>query len=135
MARRRVLAVTTTAVALIAGIAIPAAAANAGTATPDNRHGSRYQKVAYFTQWGIYGRGFHVKDVVTSGSAGRMTTLNYAFGNVTADGVCASADPWADWQVPFTADQTVNGEPDVAGQPLSGNFNQLRQLKQRYPHL
>src|SRR5690348_1884083 len=108
MAGRRGLTVGMAALTLTAGIAIPAAAANAGTVTPDSRHGSRYQKVGYFTQWGIYARGFHVKDLVSSGTAGRMTTLNYAFGNVTADGVCASIDPWADYQVPFTADQTVN---------------------------
>src|SRR4051794_9434187 len=126
MARRRVFAAASAAVALTAGVLAPATAASASV-TADNHHGSRYQKVGYFTQWGIYGRGFHVKDLATSGSAGHMTVLNYAFANVDATGQCASFDPWADWQVAFGADQTVNGVADVPGQ-FAGNFNQLREL-------
>lgn len=133
MARRRVLAAASAALALTAGALAPATVANA-TETTDHHHGSRYQKVGYFTQWGIYGRGFHVKDLATSGSAGRMTMLNYAFANVDASGQCVSFDPWADWQVPFAADQTVSGVADAPGQ-MAGNFNQLRQLKQKYPNL
>jgi chitinase len=134
LARRRVFAAATAALALTAGVLAPATAASAAETT-DHHHGSRYQKVGYFTQWGIYARGFHVKDLVTSGSAARMTLLNYAFANVDANGLCTSFDPWADWQVPFAADQTVSGVADVGGQPLSGNFNQLRQLKKKYPNL
>jgi chitinase len=133
MARRRVLVAASAALALTAGALASATAANAAETT-DHHHGSRYQKVGYFTQWSIYGRGFHVKDLDTSGSAGRMTTLNYAFANVDATGQCVSFDPWADWQVPFAADQTVSGVADAPGQ-MAGNFNQLRQLKQKYPNL
>jgi chitinase len=133
MARRRLLTAAAAGLALSAGLLVPAGAASASA---DNHHrDDRYVKVGYFTQWGIYSRGFHVKDLVTSGSAGRMTLLNYAFGNVDANGVCASVDPWADWQVGFTADQTVNGVADVAEQKLSGNFNQLLELKKKYPDL
>ncbi|MDT5037367.1 MAG: chitinase [Micromonosporaceae bacterium] len=136
MVRRRVLAAGCAAAALTAGVLVPANVASATESVAGaHQHASRYAKVGYFTQWGIYARGFHVKDLATSGSAGRMTTLNYAFGNVNAAGLCASADPWADWQVPFTADQTVDGTADVAGQPLSGNFNQLRELKRKFPNL
>src|SRR5699024_8279968 len=35
----------------------------------------------------------------------------------------------------YTADQSVNGKADTWDQPLRGNFNQLRQLKAKYPHL
>ncbi|GAA4419293.1 hypothetical protein GCM10023148_18400 [Actinokineospora soli] len=90
---------------------------------------------AYFTQWGIYGRDFVVNDLVRSGAAARLTHLNYAFGFLDAQGRCVSADPWADWQKPFPADRSVSGEADQPGQPLAGNLNQLRQLKQRYPKL
>src|SRR5690606_8663843 len=38
--------------------------------------------VAYFTEWGVYGRDYHVKDIVTSGSAEKLTHIVYAFGNV-----------------------------------------------------
>jgi chitinase len=108
-------------------------------------HGShpqpRYERVAYFTQWGIYGADFHVRDLVTNGSARRLTVLNYAFGNVSSDAVCVEstvpgeADPWADYQVSFTADQSVDGIADAPGQALAGNFNQIRKLKKRYPGL
>jgi chitinase len=98
-------------------------------------HGKTYVKVGYFTQWGIYGRNFQLSKVQNSGAAARLTHLNYAFGTVTADGVCASADPWADWQTPFSAELSVDGVGDVAGQPIAGNLNQLAELKAKNPKL
>ncbi|MCU7725794.1 glycoside hydrolase family 18 protein [Actinoplanes sp. KI2] len=98
-------------------------------------HGKSYVKVGYFTQWGIYGRNFQLSKVQNSGAAARLTHLNYAFGTVTADGVCASADPWADWQTPFSAELSVDGVGDVAGQPIAGNLNQLAELKAKNPNL
>src|SRR3954447_22104574 len=98
-------------------------------------HGKSYAKVGYFTQWGIYGRDFQLSKVQNSGAAARLTHLNYAFGTVTADGVCASADPWADWQTPFSAELSVDGVGDVAGQPIAGNLHQLAELKARNPKL
>src|SRR3954451_21729334 len=94
-----------------------------------------YVKVGYFTQWGIYGRDFQLSKIQNSGAAARLTHLNYAFGTVTADGVCASADPWADWQTPFSAELSVDGVGDVAGQPIAGNLNQLAELKAKNPNL
>jgi chitinase len=99
------------------------------------RHGDKARLVGYFTQWGIYGRNFVVKDLVSNGTAAKLTHLNYAFGFLDAQGKCISIDPWADYQVPFAADRSVNGRADEAGQPLSGNLNQLRQLKARFPKL
>lgn len=90
--------------------------------------------IAYFTQWGIYS-GFFEKNLVSSGTAGRLTTLDYAFSNISPDLQCASGDPWADYQRPFGASESVNGQADSFGQPLAGNFNQLRELKQLYPGL
>ncbi|WP_306214271.1 glycoside hydrolase family 18 protein [Actinoplanes sp. RD1] len=94
-----------------------------------------YVKVGYFTQWGIYGRDFQLAKVDKSGAAARLTHLNYAFGPVTAAGVCDSADPWADWQTPFPAALSVDGVADVEGQPLAGNLNQLAELKAKHPGL
>ena len=123
---RRFIAVAAT--LLVAVTAAPAAA---------QAHQSRkpYVKVGYFTQWGIYGRDFQLSKVQSSGAAARLTHLNYAFGPVTADGVCASADSWADWGVQFTAGLSVDGVADVPGQPLSGNLNQLAELKKANPNL
>jgi len=99
------------------------------------------RRVAYFTQWGIYERAYFVKNIDTSGQAAKLTHIHYAFGNVNAQSRCFQAnqlgqgDAWADYQRRFTADQTVNGTADVFNQPLAGNFNQLKQLKAKHPHL
>ncbi|MEU7427786.1 glycoside hydrolase family 18 chitinase [Streptomyces sp. NPDC040750] len=91
-------------------------------------------KLGYFTEWGIYGRNYNVKNLVTSGSASKITHINYAFGNVT-NGQCAIGDSYADYDKAFTADQSVSGVADTWDQPLRGNFNQLRELKAKYPGL
>ncbi|KOU74344.1 chitinase [Streptomyces sp. MMG1533] len=101
-------------------------------ATASGTAGSKV--VGYFTDWGIYGRQYYVKNIETSGSADKLTHINYAFGNVT-DGKCALGDSWADTDKPFTAEESVDGVADTADQPLSGNFNQLRKLKKLHPDL
>ncbi|MEV4557354.1 glycoside hydrolase family 18 protein [Kitasatospora sp. NPDC049285] len=113
-------------------------------ATPAQAHEGRErlqgQRVGYFTQWGIYG-GFSAKKVQSSGQAGKLTVLNYAFGNVSADGTCFEAagagvgDPWADYQRPVGAEESVDGVADTPEQALKGNFNQLRKLKASNPQL
>ncbi|MDI6100467.1 hypothetical protein QLQ12_17805 [Actinoplanes sp. NEAU-A12] len=45
----------------------------------------------YFTEWGVYERGYRVKDLEAGGAAARLTHLKYAFGRVTA-GRCAVGD-------------------------------------------
>ncbi|MCB5177832.1 glycoside hydrolase family 18 chitinase [Streptomyces sp. SMC 277] len=91
-------------------------------------------KLGYFTEWGVYGRNYHVKNLVTSGTASKITHINYAFGNVTG-GRCAIGDSYADYDKAYTADQAVDGVADTWDQPLRGNFNQLRKLKKQYPHI
>jgi chitinase len=127
MRRRSVVA------ALSAAVTVAALAMTPGAASAHER--PNYKKVGYFIQWGIYGRQYFVKNLVTSGQAARLTHLNYAFGNVDATGRCASGDPWADYQRPVSAEESVDGVADVDGQPLAGNFNQLRKLKLKYPKL
>ena len=95
--------------------------------------------MGYFTQWGIYARNYLVKDLVTSGSAGKLSHINYAFGNISPAGKCflvnqtGEGDAWADYGRSFTADQSVDGVGDTWSQPLRGNFNQLKKLKAQYP--
>ncbi|MYV45105.1 glycoside hydrolase family 18 chitinase [Streptomyces sp. SID2888] len=91
-------------------------------------------KLGYFTEWGIYGRNYNVKNLVTSGSAAKITHINYAFGNVTG-GKCAIGDSYADYDKAFTAAESVSGVADTWDQPLRGNFNQLRELKAKYPNI
>ncbi|GGY88143.1 glycoside hydrolase family 18 chitinase [Streptomyces poonensis] len=90
--------------------------------------------LGYFTEWGVYGRNYHVKNLVTSGSASKITHINYAFGNVK-NGQCTVDDTFAAYDKAYTADQSVSGTADTWDQPLRGNFNQLRQLKAKYPHI
>ncbi|SPF01117.1 glycoside hydrolase family 18 protein [Streptomyces sp. MA5143a] len=136
-ARSRALLSTACCAALGAGLlagAGPASAGEtaAGAAARQAAPGSKV--VGYFIDWGIYGRQYYVKNIETSGSADRLTHINYAFGNVV-DGRCALGDPWADADRPFTAEESVDGVADTDGQPLSGSFNQLRKLKKLHPKL
>ncbi|WP_327258757.1 glycoside hydrolase family 18 chitinase [Streptomyces sp. NBC_01240] len=90
--------------------------------------------LGYFTDWGVYGRNYHVKNLDTSGSAAKITHINYAFGNVTG-GKCAIGDSYADYDMAYTADKSVDGVADTWDQPLRGSFNQLRKLKAKYPNI
>ncbi|MFB7476532.1 glycoside hydrolase family 18 protein [Kitasatospora sp. NPDC056184] len=132
------------AAAAVLGLLVPlapaAAAADFDGAADSSRHGSAsYKRVGYFIQWGIYGRDFHVKDLETSGTAGKLSHINYAFGNVGPAGTCQmggpGSDPYADYTRPVGAAESVDGAADTAGQALVGNFNQLRKLKAAHPGL
>lgn len=125
---------TTLSVAAVLALALTAPpAAQAHPGRHDGRHHD--QIVGYFIQWGIYARNFFAKDLVDNGSAAKLTTLNYAFGLLDPQGNCVSADPWADYQRPFAASESVSGQADQPGQTLMGNLNQLKELKAKYPKL
>ncbi|GIG00317.1 glycosyl hydrolase family 18 protein [Catellatospora citrea] len=91
--------------------------------------------LGYFVEWGVYQRNYHVKNMVTSGSAAKLTHINYAFGNVT-NGQCVIGDSYADYDRAYTAAESVDGVADTwdAG-ALRGSFNQLRKLKRQYPNI
>ncbi|MFF3493951.1 glycoside hydrolase family 18 protein [Streptomyces sp. NPDC002795] len=108
------------------------AAAQQQTDTEPKAAGSK--AVGYFTEWGVYDRNYHVKNVESSGSADRLTHINYAFGNVQG-GKCAMGDAYAATDKAYTADQSVDGVADTWDQPLRGNFNQLLKLKKKHPDL
>ncbi|MFI6924307.1 glycosyl hydrolase family 18 protein [Nonomuraea spiralis] len=106
------------------------------TATTTGGGGGGGNKVlGYFVQWGIYQRGYHVKNIDTSGSAAKMTHINYAFGNVQ-NGQCTIGDSYADYDRFYQAGESVDGVADTWDNgALRGNFNQLRKLKKKYPNL
>lgn len=138
----RVLRTVIVVAAMAAGtIAMTSTTAAAGPQAAGALAASSYVKVGYFTQWGIYRRNFQVKNLHTSGMAGKLTHINYAFGNVGADGRCFEAnaagvgDAWSDYQQGFKSGESVDGVGDVYNQPLAGNFNQLKKLKAMYPNL
>ncbi|MET9922142.1 glycoside hydrolase family 18 protein [Streptomyces sp. NPDC006435] len=112
--------------------AAPRAAAPASADTTPTAAGDKV--VGYFANWGVYQRNYHVKNIETSGSADKLTHINYAFGNVQG-GRCAIGDSYADYEKAYTADQSVDGVADTWDQELRGNFNQLRKLKKKHPDL
>lgn len=95
--------------------------------------------VGYFIEWGIYGRSYLVKNVATSGSAAKLTHLNYAFANVVPGAnqqvKCQLFDEWADYQKPWSAAESVDGQEVTWPNPVLGNFQQLKALKALYPNL
>ena len=83
----------------------------------------------------MYGRNYHVKNLVTSGSAAKLTHILYAFGNTTG-GQCSIGDSYADYDKAYTSADSVDGVADTwdAG-ALRGSFNQLKKLKKQYPNI
>jgi len=110
-----------------------------------------FRNVAYFAQWGVYGRGYTVKKIDTSGVAAKLTHINYAFANIHhqtltcfeankaqgtgPNGSDGAGDAWADYGKGYAAGESVSGVADTWDQPLAGSFNQLKQLKAKYPQL
>ncbi|MFJ2188144.1 glycoside hydrolase family 18 protein [Kitasatospora sp. NPDC087861] len=131
----------TRASALLAAATVAALLAAPATANAaDGHHGPKPkgQRVGYFTQWGADSSAKRVQD---SGQAGKLTVINYAFGNVSADGTCyetndaGQGDAHNDYQRSFGAAESVDGVADTPGQKLKGHFNQLRKLKAKNPQL
>ena len=134
---------------ITAGLAVSAAPASAAT--------SGGIKVAYYDQWSIYQNAFYLKNLDTEGIAGKLNYLIYDFENIDpANLTCFEAtkatdpdpggesdpnagdgaeDQFADYQKEFDATTSVNGVADVFNQPIAGNFNQLKELKAKYPNL
>ncbi|WP_333751543.1 glycoside hydrolase family 18 protein [Streptomyces sp. IBSBF 2394] len=121
-------------VALGAGLLAGAGPATATAEAPAAQAAAGSKVVGYFTEWGVYDRNYHVKNVESSGSADKLTHINYSFGNVTG-GKCAMGDAYAATDRAYTAADSVDGVADTWDQPLRGNFNQLLKLKQKHPDL
>lgn len=80
--------------------------------------------VAYYIEWGIYGRDYQPSDIPID----KITHLNYAFANIDADGRIAIGDSYA------AIDKSYPG--DTWDQPYRGTYNQINNvLKAQYPHL
>lgn len=117
---------------------VPTATPAGPTAVPSETPpsgGAGAKIIGYFPEWGVYGRNYHVKNIVTSGSAGKLTHIIYAFGNVQ-NGQCTIGDTYAAYDKFYDAASSVDGLADTWDTgALRGNFNQLRKLKQMYPKL
>ncbi|MER5864353.1 glycosyl hydrolase family 18 protein [Kitasatospora sp. NPDC002040] len=138
------------ALTLTAGTTASAAAGNT-TGAPATSGGI---KVAYFDQWSIYGNAYYPKTIQDTGVAKNLDYMIYSFANIhptnlscfeatkaaSQDENNASAgdgagDAFADYQKTFDANTAVDGVADVWGQPIAGNFNQLKKLKAKNPNL
>jgi chitinase len=95
--------------------------------------------VAYYPEWSPALQHYNVKNIETSGSAKKITIINYAFivpapdslGNITT----RFMNPYLDYQQVYSADSSVDGVADDSIQLLRGQFNQLKKLKSMHPHL
>jgi chitinase len=116
---------------------------------------SSYQKIAYFDQWGIYGNAYYPSTIASSGAASQLTTIIYDFENIDPSNLTCletikasdstnesdpnagdgAGDAYADYQKSYDASTSVDGTADSWSQPIKGNFNQLRELKAKYPNL
>ena len=99
-------------------------AGNNASSTPPNPE--KPILAAYYPEWGIYGRNYFIADI----PGDRLTHVIYAFVDLSAQGEIELFDPWAAVQKTFTGDQAVS--PNAA---LPGNFGQIAELKELYPHL
>ncbi len=91
--------------------------------------------LGYFAEWGIYQRNYQPKNLVTSGSAAKLTHINFAFGNVT-NGQCVLGDTNADYDKFYDAASSVDGTSDSWDTgSLRGIFHQFQELKRLYPNL
>ena len=95
---------------------------------------------AYYPEWGIYGRNYQIGDV----PGDDLSHFIYAFANLTAEGEMVLFDSFAATEKRFSAAESVSGEADLWSYPADdprseqtvwGNFNQVAQLKAKYPHL
>ncbi|MDG4861637.1 glycosyl hydrolase family 18 protein, partial [Streptomyces sp. T-3] len=134
--RPRLRAFLTAACCAVLGAGLLAGAGTAGAAdqSPATEAAAGSKVIGYFTEWGIYDRNYHVKNIETSGSAAKLTHINYAFGNVQG-GKCTMGDAYAATDKAYDASGSVDGVADTWDQPLRGNFNQLRKLKKLHPDL
>ncbi|MEU6414558.1 glycosyl hydrolase family 18 protein [Microbispora sp. NPDC046933] len=150
--------------AVIPAQAVPAQAAAAApvpevtvtvTVTPSPSPSPGRIRVGYVAQRGAYGATSTVRDLDTSGLAGRLTHVLYAFANIDPGSLTCltgvtrplapdpndpdqgdgAGDAWADYQRGFTAAESLDGTADPPDAPLAGNFNQLKKLKARHPGL
>ncbi len=130
------------AAALLLGAGLAVAGPVTAAQAHDHDHGTagpRKVVSAYYADWDIYGRGYFVKDI----PADNLNVIQYAFGvpmfdKATGAVGCDILDPWADFQRPAGAGDSVDGVADDTANPdqhLFGNFNQLRKLKAKFPKL
>lgn len=88
-------------------------------------------KVAqYFTQWGIYLRGFKPMDMQFD----RITHVIYAYLHVTAECEVRSLDEYADHHICYP-ELGMTWEEHCNGSGNAGNVRAFQMLRERHPHI
>ncbi len=97
------------------------------------------QIVAYFPEWGVQNNRYYVKDIEAHKAADKLTVLIYAFCEPGPDSTGAIVPKFMNafdaYQQVYTAEQSVDGAADDSTRALRGEFNQLKELKERHPKL
>ncbi|MFC9326738.1 glycosyl hydrolase family 18 protein [Kitasatospora sp. NPDC057015] len=147
-----------TAASLLLGAGLALTSGGTASAAATNTTGAAATsggiKVAYFDQWSIYGNAYYPKTIQDTGVAGKLDYLIYDFANINPTTLSCfqatkaasqdennpsagdgAADAFADYQKSFGPDISVDGVGDAWGQPIAGNFNQLKKLKAKNPKL
>lgn len=78
--------------------------------------------IAYFTQWGVYGRQYFPSEIPTT-----VDTVSYCFVDVTENAEVVGLDDYADYE-----NQMDSGLPWA--HPDRGNFGQMRLQQAKHPH-
>ena len=153
LSRRAALLAAAAAAVAVGGLAVAVpAASGAGAAPAATAATSGGLRVAYYDQWSIYANAYYPKNV--DAIAGNLDYLIYDFANIDPSNLTCfettkaadtsesnpnagdgAGDSFADYQKSFGADISVDGVADAWGQPIVGNFNQLKKLKARHPNL
>lgn len=95
--------------------------------------------VAYYPQWKAENQQYYVKNIEVSGSADKITVLNYAFAYPWIDSSGNAGvkfiNAYIDYCQQYSSAMSIDGIADDSLQPLKGQINQLRKLKERHPDL
>lgn len=101
-------------------------------------HAQQKEIIAYFSG-GVVRHGiYYVKNIETTGAAEKITMINYAFCVPAPDSngtILPVIDTYTAYQQIYDADLSIDGIADDSVQALRGNFNQLKKLKARHPHI
>lgn len=79
--------------------------------------------IGYFPEWGVYSRDYHMTDI----PAESMTHIIYSFNTLSPEGDIGFHDTYAALEKAYPT--------DAWDQPVRGNMNQMRIIKEDNPHL
>ncbi|KAI0146187.1 endochitinase [Xylariaceae sp. FL1272] len=84
----------------VATLLLSASPALAGPISPIAERATGYKNIAYFTNWGIYGRNYQPAQL----PATQLNQVLYSFANFQSDGTVYTSDSWADLEMHYAGD-------------------------------